>query len=445
MAPGTEPSPAGSKPGWTRRRVLGWTLGVASAAAGGGWAALTWTEHQKSRARAAALTQEAAWFCFASHPDAASRVEQALGVSSNFAPALLLRACMDLEAGHWDAARKALSRAPLSGTPEARLLLELANRRPGAPDWRHAFFDAWRALECPDLEKSPLLSAPLEPGILLDSPSRSWDAANEPQRFALTVLHTSGKESANLIWLIKQVRASTSVPLLMGMYLQLLELVTEPFFQEEMLSEVKARLRELARPSPRCLQLALFSLLEDKPPTEPFQRGDLEALERQLTIPEWKPTSNARHFQEMRALFDGLTYAPGHHAWRMVFLSQGLPLGEMLLRRVQASRATLSDDDQRWMGRLLWEVGTRLRQQRSQTELDQGIRLQLISSELTRYVPNKEEAVNRWVELGIWEKAVRRAGCYRWPLPSLQEEFFAARARDEQAWMTAFTGVGELP
>lgn len=71
--------------------------------------------------------------------------------------------------------------------------------------------------------------------------------------------------------------------------------------------------------------------------------------------------------------------------------------------------------------------------------------MQLTSSELTRYVPDKEDAVNRWVELKIWEEAVNRTGCDRWPLPSLQEEFFAARARDEQAWMTAFASVGQLP
>jgi hypothetical protein len=77
--------------------------------------------------------------------------------------------------------------------------------------------------------------------------------------------------------------------------------------------------------------------------------------------------------------------------------------------------------------------------------VDLGLRLQMAGSELSRYVPDKEESVDRWVELGFWKKAVARAGCYRWPLPSLQEEFYAARARGEDTWMQAFAGVGALP
>jgi hypothetical protein len=214
---------------------------------------------------------------------------------------------------------------------------------------------------------------------------------------------------------------------------------------EIVLPAVRERLRELASPTPGSLQLALFSFLDDRPSTQPLQRGDLQELERLLQLPEWKQPSNEPLFQELRARFDGLLYAPGHHAWSLVTTAQAVPLGFALLERVQASRDPLSDDDQRWMGRLLWELGSRLRQQRSHSEMDLGLRMQLTSSELTRFVPNKEEAVNRWVELGIWEKAVRRAGCYRWPLPSLQEEFSAVKASDEQAWMTAFAGVGALP
>lgn len=431
---------------WSRRRVLHWSLGLTPILAGGGVATFNWREQAKDDARAAQLVETAAPFCFAGAPEAREQADSALRVSRNFPPALFLFACIDMEQGRWDSARNTLAGPGLTGTPEAKLLLELIQRRPGAPDWRHAFFDAWRVLGEPDFAKSPLLPGAMGPAYVLDLLERNWEQATEAQRFALVALDvTLMQRKAILSWLMKQIRASSSVPLLIALYTQLTARDMDPSIEGVLLDDVEKRLLQLAEPSPSTLLLALLPLLKGKPATAPFERADLEALGRMVAIPEWKQTSNGAFFQEMRSHFDGLLRAPGHHAWRLVSLATGLSLGVRLHQRAEATQAHLSEDDQRWMGRMLWDVGARLREQRSHLEMDQGLRLQLFSSELTHHVPDMEKAVNLWVELGIWKEAVQKAACYRWPLPSLQDGFYTARTRDEAAWMTAFAGVGELP
>ncbi len=431
---------------WSRRRVLHWSLGLTPILAGGGVAAFNWREHVKDDALAARLVATAAPFCFAGAPEARAEADSALRVSRNFAPALFLFACIDMEQGRWDAARSTLSAPGLKGTPEANLLLELIARRLGAPDWRHAFFDSWLALGKPDFSKSPLLPEAMGMEYLLGVPEQNWDQASDEQRFALVALDvTLSKRRANILWLVKQIAATTSVPLLMALQAQLSAPETDPDIVALLLDDVEKRIQKVADASPPTQQLALFSLLKGSTATKPFQRSDLEALERVSAIPAWKQHSNGAFFQEMRSLFDGLILAPGHHAWRLVILAQGILLGLLLHQRADVTKTHLSEDEQRWMGRMLWDVGARLREQRSRLEMSRGMRLQNFSSELTHHVPDMEKAVNRWVELGVWEEAVQKAACYRWPIPSLQDEFYAARARDEAAWMTTFAGVGELP
>ncbi|HSP77903.1 MAG TPA: hypothetical protein VLQ93_05215, partial [Myxococcaceae bacterium] len=150
-------------------------------------------------------------------------------------------------------------------------------------------------------------------------------------------------------------------------------------------------------------------------------------------------------FLELRERFQALQFAPDHHAWMVASLAQGTALGLHLLRRGHASKAHLTEDEQRWMGRLLWEVGARLREQRSHLELDLGLKLQLFGSELTGHSPTRLDCIGMWMELGEWEKALARAGYYRWPLASLHQESYAHRARNEHEWMKAFAGRGELP
>jgi hypothetical protein len=419
---------------------------------GGGWAAFEWLGRRRARAVLEAdqqawarpYTQAVALACFSGRPDAQAGVEGLLQAFTPSRPARLLGACLSLERGDWSRARWHLNDPRMRGTPEARLLVALAERRPHSSDWCQAFLEVWKALGRPDFRESTLLPQPLEWNLLLADTEAVWKSATEAQRFSLGVLNAVSAEPRQ-DWMLEQVRSSPSVPLLMALREQLLALDARAPLLQRLLPAVEARLGQLAGPSPRTLQLALVSFLAGGSMEVPFERRDLEALEKLVALPVWMDPSNERFFLEMRTLFDGLLLAPGHHAWAMASLAQGVSLGTWLVHRARASKAHLSEDEQRWMGRLLWQVGARLGEQRSDRALDMGLRLQMFGSELTQHVPTRETCIALWVELGRWEEALKQSAYYRWPLASLQEASCEPRARDEQRWMKAFAGLGELP
>ncbi|MCY1080535.1 hypothetical protein [Archangium lansingense] len=459
---------------WPRRRVLGWSLlGLASAAAGGGGAAFKWLGERERRvtdeevgsidgyeaeaglakggppegrmgdeAFAVLITQQATIPCFAGSQRASLRLSKALELAPSYAPARVLNACWDLQTDRPDLVPKVLSHPSVRDTPEARLLLELTERRPRAPSWSQAFFDSWRALGQPDFSKSTLLPEPLEWNhVISDGFTRS--PSDETWRFPLMVLYPELAEKEQQ-WLLEQVRASQSVPLLMALREQLHSLEEQAPLRSFLLSSVEERLGQLAGPSPRTLQLALVPFLAGSPPAAPFERRELEALEKISALREWKQPSSEQFFLEMRGLID-MMYVPGHHAWAMASMAQATSHGTRLLQRTRASKAHLSENELRWLGRLLYEVGARLREQPSRLELDMGLRLQMSGSELMQHVPTREECISAWGQLGNWEDAVKKAAYDRWPLAPLREESCVHRARNELAWMQSFSGKGELP
>ncbi|WP_257458370.1 hypothetical protein [Archangium lipolyticum] len=440
-------------PRWPRRRVLRWALGLVPVTAGAGWAAFEWLGGRRglvavesdSEIWADSFTQQVALACFSGHPDAVAGLDRLLQPLTPSRPARLLSACLSMERGDWSRVEWHLAFSNVRDAPEARLLRELARRRPHAPDWRHAFLDTWTALGRPDFRKSTLLPQPLEWNLLLADTAAAWKAATEAQRFPLAVLHPESLMEPRQEWALEQVRVSQSVPLLMVLCQQLHALDAQTPLSQRLRPVVEERLGQLTGSSSRTLQLALLSFLSGRPRTAPFERSDLESLEKLVALPEWKNPSSEEFFLEMRALFEGLLLAPSHHAWLMATLAQGIFLGPWLVQRANASKTHLSEDEQRWLGRLLWDVGARLREQRSDLELDMGLRLQMRGSELTGHTPSREQCIAAWLELGKWEEALKQAAYYRWPLASLQEESCAPRARDEQAWMQAFAGKGELP
>ena len=163
-------------------------------------------------------------------------------------------------------------------------------------------------------------------------------------------------------------------------------------------------------------------------------------LERLVELPVWQEPSTAQTFLETREQLSGLVTVPAHHALLVAVYAQGLTLGQTLLGRGYSSKAHLTLDERRWMGRLLWEVGARLRALHSHRALDLALRLQVFGSEQTGHSPTRLDSISLWVELGRWEKALEQAAFHRWPLASLQEESCEVRARDEHAWMKAFAG-----
>jgi hypothetical protein len=455
----------GERHRWPRRRMLRWALGLAPAVAGGGWAAFKWwsereeeeeegylagvgwvrrkprSERMGKEAWARQLAEEAGLYCLMGYSGASIKLDMALEADPTHAPARLLSACWYMKEDRWDLVQEDL--AYIQDTPEGRLLLELTERRPRFPDWRHAFFESWEALGRPDFSQSTLLPAPL-PWNFVFTYTEVWHWATDAQRFAMAMMNPLLWEP-NLEWLLEQVRASDSLPLLVALFENLQGAEPEAPWTRALLPAVRERLGQLIGPSPRTLQLALIPFLAGASDSTPFTRQDLEVLEELVTLREWKQPASESFFLELRALFGELFLSPGHHALFLATLAQANSLGERLLRRAHASKAHLDEDAQRFMGRLLWEVGARLREQRSHQELDVGLRLQIFGSELTGHGPTRMDCLAMWVDLGHWEKALERAAYNRWPLAAMQEESCEPRARDEHVWMKAFAGKNALP
>jgi hypothetical protein len=454
--------------------LLRWALGLVPATVGGGWATFRWLDERERRmqeeelgpedgweveggrvlrggaekhskspeARAADLAQKAAWYSFAGHYGASTYSNLALQVFPSSAPARLVSACWYMQENAWHVVREDLSASSLRDAPEARLLLEFVDRLPRSPDWRHAFFDSWKALGQPDFRKSTLLPAPIEWNHL-NSDSLTQSPPGDDWLFPVGIVSpgsTTGREQ----WMREHVLSCQSVPLLLALREQLLPLEEQAPLRQACLTAVEERLGQLAGPTPRPLQLALVPFLSGTSRSAPFERRELEALEQLVALREWKQPSNEEVFREMRAHMDVL-HGPAHHAWVMTSLAQATSHGTWLLQRARVSKAHLSEDELRWLGRLLYQVGARLREQRSRLELEMGLRLQMFGSELTQHVPTREECIAAWVRLGHWEDAVKKAAYDRWPIGPLREESCVQRARDELAWMQAFAGQGELP
>ena len=462
-----------------RRRLLRWALlGLVPAGVGGGWGVSRWLRKRREpemtewefHAReeefgeeppddgpaepredneewAATLIQEAGLLCQLGHPDGGVKVDLAVRAAPAYAPARLMRACEFMNEGRWDLAREELATPGLRETPEARLLSQLADRVSRGNGWWPAFFESWTALDAPDFRESPLLPPPLGIYVMSFDPSL-WDRTpekhREERRWHMALLYPVLAQE-HLTWMVERVRASTSLPLLLALHGQLLPLDEQEPPRPSLLPVVEARLRQLVGDTPPTLQLALLSLLAGRPPSAPLERADLEALEKHVVLPEWKQPSSEQLFLELSALYEGWLRAPRHHAWLLASRAQAAPLGELLRRRALASRERLTEDERHGLGRLLWEVGARLRAQRSHAEFDQGVRLQLLGSKLTGHPPSWEEATARWIRLGYWEQALARAAVFRWPLARLQEDTCAPRAHQELVWMEAFAARSAPP
>ncbi|MCY1082606.1 hypothetical protein [Archangium lansingense] len=432
---------------WSRRRLLLGALGLVSAAAVGSQLALDGFDEEKASADEdpwANLSQQRIWLCFAGHRGAYSFLDRLLQppIHRTNAPARLMRACLYLEHGSLDAMRHDLRWPEVKHTPEAALLLALAERRSRSPDWRHAFFESWDALGRPDFSKSPLLPEPVEDTHLLPLVHDEKLPFKGPQ--GLPLLTVIPEQEGFLEWGPGQVRASDSVPLLMALRERLALLGAEEPARQQLLPAAEARLTQLTSSTPSTLQLALRTFLAERPPEALLQRRDLEALEPLVSL-EWKQPSSEPFFQEMRESLKDVLLLPGHHAFLLATWAQGVSLGQELQRRARASAAHILEDERRWMGRLLWEVGARLREQRSRLELERGLLLQVYGSELTGHSPTRMESIDLWVELGRWEEALKRSGFKRWPLASLHEESRAPRLYDEHTWLKAFAGKNPLP
>jgi hypothetical protein len=309
--------------------------------------------------------------------------------------------------------------------------------------WRHAFFDAWQSLGRPDFRQSTLLPSPLQWNHLMADTWSPWDSTHESRRLSLVALNPELARARQ-----EEVRglvlSSDSLPILMALREHLYAYEEQESPRLGLLPAVEERIGQLAGSSPRTLQLALIPFLTGSLLSQPFSREELETLESLVSLSEWKQPSSEQFFVEMRGHFEALP-APGHHAWLAATLAQGVSLGVWLYHRARASKAHLNDEDRRWLGRLLWVAGSRLREQHSCQEVERGLRLQMLGSEWMEHPPSRDDCITVWMDVGRWQESLLRAAYYRWPLASLQEESCEPRARDELTWMRAFADKLPLP
>lgn len=438
----------------SRRRLLWAGALLAPAALAGGWGAWRWytrsREQQGSTLKAAEFTHHAALSCLVGDLRSAyDFVAKALALDKRHARAWFLLACIDLERRETQELEATLLRPGLESAPEARLLLALAEHRRQAPDWRHAFFNAWQSLGRPAFNESQLLPEPLSVGTYLfiqgAAPEPLWDKADEPQRRLLAVLDER-QLRAHQDWLLEQVRTSTSPPWLMALCERLHLPETAAALREALVPAVRERLVGLAGPSPNSLQLALVPRLVGTSREAPFSREELESLEAVASLPVWSTHSSEQTFTEARGPLKALRHLrPAHHALMLTTWASGLFLKRWLLGRAQASEPRQTLDEQRFLGRMLWQIGTTLARQRSGMEWREGLRLAIHGARSASHQQSFQQATEEFFQAQDWQEQLTRVALERWPLPSLLEELCGLKARDERALMQAFAGQGELP
>jgi hypothetical protein len=441
------------------RRKLPWVLGllVSLAALAGTWLfqnAQAAREPLTTLPRMATLpSQRAAQLLVAGEmTHARKELLAALANKPDDAAALLVLACLELEENHHPEAREVITRlqAVLPERPEPKLLeLLLAHRqRARSSSLGQAFIDAWAALGRPDFEHSPLLpdadsSLPDD----LEAEEAAWRRANSAASRLTLLLASETLSEERASWLLQQV-PTLDEPALLAAVSDTLSRHTSlpPAFRQEAAPALRQRLARLVEATPHSMQPRLLLLLVGTEAPTPFSARDLEELDALSTLPSWRDTSYTRTFQEARQHLRELGVpAPTERALLVAGRSTGSSSALLLLRRAEATGKQLSEDERRWMGRMLWRIGTRLADSSSYLEHTVGLLLMESGAEDLNDRCGEAEASTRQDELSASVLASYKAALDRWPLPSLRREMEEARARHEANWLRAWLGKTTLP
>ncbi|HYO69671.1 MAG TPA: hypothetical protein VEU33_26705 [Archangium sp.] len=374
----------------------------------------------------------------------------ALAEVPGHAPALVVLACIALEAGATGVAQDVLVRlaALVPGQPELWILERLlANQRRAVPmGWGQAFLEAWTELGRPDLQESVLLPESLLASLDEPKLESAWSRASSSRaRLTLALLFPNPSE-ARTRWVLQQVPELDDPAFLVAAFDLLRDKRLAVSFQQEAAPVLRQRFAQLAGTSPRAMRLRLLHLLVGTQREAPLSPQELDALEAISVLPTWKEDSFTRPFQEARRCLEDLT-VPGSRG--AAFAVAERTLGHrgvlLLLWRAAATRERLSEDERRRMGRMLWLIGSRLTEQSSLLEHSVGTSLMASGASSLRHGRDQREAFAREDELHAAVMSSLRTALDRWPLRSLSEQLLESRARSEVAWLRAFTGKGALP
>lgn len=374
-------------------------------------------------------------------------IDEAVAEDPNHAPALVLQACMDLEAGDFQAAQAALIRlkAAAPESLEAELLQRLLEHRKRAPEmgWRQAFLRAWTELDRPSFLDSPLLLPRVElPEVRDYMPARAEErSTSTPVRLAL-VLARPAIPQENARWLVEHLPALEEPAWVLATSVALLPKELPPALHAEARTLIRKQLTQRVEDSPRVMQPRLLLLWAEAPEWAAFSEQELTALEAIAALPAWSDTSLFQIFLEARARLKeaGIPH-PGIGAFEVALWSNTHWSAYLLLRRAESTRNQLLSGARHRLGRILWKIGSRVSQQ--PTHLERMLGLQLMEAGATDMEDDaeRERAAHARKEAIAIFHAADQADLERWPLPSLWDEVAEARARDEWSHVREFAGT----
>jgi hypothetical protein len=371
-------------------------------------------------------------------------------LSPEYAPGLLIQACVGLEAGNdaeADAALKALE-AKVPNSREVKLLQKVRElRRTPGTGWQQAFRQAWVALGRPDFQKSRLLpgATPLPPDpTLAEAEQAAWTRATSDEVKLLLALGARRLDADKALFLLGQL-PKVEDPFL---YVAIMDALRGDALPESSHAEARKVFRQtlerLAAAHPRAMNLQLLLLLGDTEQGSPMSAAELDALEKVAALPVWRESSYAEQFQRARRVLKDAG-VPDASAMAMSATARGVTdRGTWILRtRNVGTRGELSPEGRKRLGRITRDIGTRMLEQPTMMERMTG--LQLVRSGV-QDMADEAGTTLALAQLDALEKAIeqfRKTELARWPLHSLTEELLEQNTKDEPAYLLSF--VGDAP
>jgi hypothetical protein len=307
--------------------------------------------------------------------------------------------------------------------------------------WRQAFLQAWGELGRPSFVDSPWLPE-FDPAAQGFIPLEAWMHApsdSDAIRLAL-VLGSPALSEESARWLIAQVPALEDAALVQATAVALLPAELPATLRDEARTVVRRRLIRLVEDSPQVMQPRMVLLWAEAPDESAFSYEEIERLEPIAALPQWKVTSFWQTFLEARRhLKDaGISY-PSMRAYQVALWSNTHGATYLLAKRAEVTRRQFLPGARHRLGRILWNIGSRLSEQ--STVMEHLLGLQLMEQGAADLGNKGEgERVSRLLEAArALRNASDTAALDRWPLPSLWEEVAEARARDEWAHHREFT------
>jgi hypothetical protein len=397
-----------------------------------------------------APTQEAQHALLAGDlPRARQQLEEALAQDPRSAPALLLQACLALEAADTQAVKTVLEHLSRLAPErlEPQLIHRLMESRTRFPPmgWRQAFLQAWTELGHPSFVESSWLPE-FDPAAQGFAPADAWKhAPSDAARLTLVLgLPTLTEESA--LWLMAQVPLLEDAALVQATAAALLPAELQTPLHDEARAVVRRRLIRHVETSPQVMQPRLMLLWAEAPEESAFSPEELERLEAIAALSRWKATSFWQTYLEARRNLKetGLVH-PSRVAYQVALWSNTHGAAYLLAKRAEVTRRQLMPGARHRLGRILWNIGSRLSEQ--STAMEHLVGLQLMEQGAADLGNEAErERVARLLEAaGALRSASDTAALERWPLPSLWEEVAEARARDEWAHRREFAAPLALP